>query len=294
MSAITFQDRHIANATEQDLEPAGPVIPVLDNHGYIQLIEAYGRDERIIEAARMSTGKGFKGWGPGPCPDCGGGGVMRSTNEEDDAVEQCSLCHGSGRVPGDEKLLRFLYEHAHHTPFEMAGAIIEVQAPIMVFREWHRHRTQSYNEMSARYIPLPDVNYLPSIARCLMVSTANKQAGRAAGAGELTHTQVIDWMVRLESVYTYAQSVYQQGLDVGIPKELARLSVPVGRYTRMRAAANLRNWLAFMTLRCDENAQWEIRQYANALAGILFERFPRTLTLWAEQHIPGFKRTVYV
>ena len=81
-------------------------IPILD-HGYLKLIEHWGSDERIIESARMSTNKGFLGW-------------------------------GTGDKPGDEKLLRYLYEHKHMTPFEMAGLIIEVKAPIMVFREWHR------------------------------------------------------------------------------------------------------------------------------------------------------------
>ena len=116
-------------------------VELLD-HGYLSLVETWGSDERIVEAARMSTGKGFLGW-------------------------------GTADAPGDEKLLKFLSDNAHATPFEMAGLIVEVQAPIMVFREWHRHRTQSYNEMSARYTPLPDVNYLPSVERS---STRRAQA----------------------------------------------------------------------------------------------------------------------
>ena len=81
---------------------------VLD-HGYVELVESWGSDERIVEAARMSTGKGFLGWGP----------------KEDGSA-------------GDEKLLKFLWENKHATPFEMGGMVIEVQAPIFVFREWHR------------------------------------------------------------------------------------------------------------------------------------------------------------
>src|SRR5690606_17419484 len=126
---------------------------VLD-HGYVRLVEAWGSDERIIEAARMSTGKGFLGWGP----------------KED------------GK-PGDEKLLRYLWEHKHATPFEMAGLIVEVQAPIFVLREWHRHRTQSFNELSARYVPMPDLDYMPTVERVLMPPDGkNKQAGRIGGA----------------------------------------------------------------------------------------------------------------
>ena len=119
---------------------------ILDN-GYVQLVDTWGSDISIVEAARMSTNKGFKGWGT-----------------ED--------------TPGDEKLLRYLYENQHATPFEMAGMVIEVGAPIFVFREWHRHRTQSYNELSARYVPMPNENYLPTMERIIdgAAATGNKQA----------------------------------------------------------------------------------------------------------------------
>jgi thymidylate synthase (FAD) len=188
-------------------------------------------------------------------------------------------------VQGDEKLLAFLYNNRHATPFEMAGLVIEVQAPIMVFREWHRHRTQSYNEMSARYVPLPDVNYMPMVERCMIVSATNKQAGSVKGADELTHEGVLAWLEELAEVYRHAERVYQSGLAKGIPKEIARLPVPVGRYSRMRAQATLRNWLAFLTLRSDhvlsgKAAQFEIRQFANEVSNIIQQTFPRTHALF--------------
>lgn len=240
-----------------NLEPEGPKIELLD-HGYIQLIEHWGADERIIEAARMSTDKGFKGWGPQPATD-----------------------PTAAPAAGDEKLLRYLYEHHHDSPFEFAGAIVEIQAPIIVFREWHRHRTQSYAEMSARYTPLPDFNYMPTPERCLMVSGTNKQAGAVTGG--LTHGLVLIWLDQLAELYEHAEQIYQNGLAFGIPKEIARLPVPVARYSRMRAQANLRNWLAFLTLRMDPAAQWEIRQYANTLCEILRPVFPRTMELFMEK-----------
>lgn len=167
------------------------------------------------------------------------------------------------------------------TPFEMAGAIIEVQAPIFVFREWHRHRTQSYNEMSARYAPLPDVNYVPSFHRVMMnADGTNKQAGTVAGAAVLTDIPAQRWREKLEDVYKAQEALYQEGLSIGIPKELARLVLPVGRYSRMRASSNLRGWMNFLTLRQASNAQWEIRQYAGALNGILKPLFPRTMELF--------------
>jgi|SRR6185312_7916260 len=233
---------------------SGHTLPLFD-HGYVKFIEHWGNDERIIEAARMSTGGGFKGWGPKP--------------------------DGS---PGDEKLLRYLYENRHATPFEMAGMVIEVKAPIMVFREWHRHRTQSYNEMSARYMPLPNANYTPTIHRCLRMDSKNRQAGRAKGAGELTHEQALDWLSQLQTCYDVCEQTYQNGLALGVPKELARLPVPVGRYSVMRASANLRNWLAFLTLRMDKKAQEEIRCYATTVGLFIAELFPRTWNLFLSGH----------
>lgn len=253
-------------------------IPILD-HGYVELIETWGSDERIVEAARMSTGKGFKGWGD-ICQDC--------YQWPDDIAPSCVYCKGKGYIPGDEKLLKYLWDHKHATPFEMAGMVIEVQAPIMVFREWHRHRTQSYNEMSARYEPLPDVNYMPTAERCLIVNGANKQANAIKGSDDLTHESALAWLCELAEVYDHTERVYQSGLRRGIPKELARLPITVGRYSRMRASANLRNWLAFLTLRSDcvpegAPAQWEIRQAANAVAKFVELKFARTHELFVKR-----------
>ncbi len=270
--------------------------PVLD-HGYLKTIEAWGSDETIVEAARMSTGKGFLGWGELRC-NCGAVSTTAAyaTTEsdggrprlfKDDSGGRCPTERGGAHValpdqkPGDEKLLRYLWEHKHATPFEMAGMVIEVQAPIFVFREWHRHRTQSYNEMSARYVPLPDVNYVPTVDRLLMNSKSNKQAGTVAGADVLTPETAEAFLGVLREMYADQEDLYQAALKSGVPKELARIHLPVGRYSRMRASANLRNWLAFLTLRMAPEAQWEIRQYANAVGAIVAERFPRTWALFA-------------
>lgn len=221
---------------------------VLD-HGYVKFIESWGSDEAIICAARMSTSKSFLGWG---------------TNEK----------------PGDEKLLKYLYENKHSTPFEMAGLVIEVQAPIFCFREWHRHRTQSYSELSARYTPLPDLNYVPTVERLLLNSKTNKQAGTIKDAKELTEAGAQAFREELDRMYNLQEAMYQHSLRSGVPKELARIMLPVGRYSRMRASANLRNWMLFMTLRLAPGAQYEIREYAKAVAKILREIFPRTMELF--------------
>lgn len=219
---------------------------VLD-HGYVKLIETSGRGEAdipeagIIEAARQSTQGTFRGWA------------------------------------SDEKLLAYLYKHKHSTPFEFADMTLEVQLPIMVVREWQRHRTQSYNEMSARYEPLPELCYMPSLARVMMnAGGSNKQAGTIAGADQLTEENALRWLDMLSDHYAESSAEYKHALQIGIPKEIARLTMPVGQYTRMRAKANLRNWLGFLTLRLDPAAQWEIREYAIAVSKIVEQEFPRT------------------
>lgn len=236
-------------------------IDVLD-HGYVQFIEAWGvgtegdmgedpdhwdYEVGIIEAARQSTQGNFRGW------------------------------------EKDIKLLTYLYQNQHSTPFEFAGMVIEVQAPLFVFREWHRHRTQSYNEMSARYSPLPDLNYVPTVERLLKKNDANKQAGAIKGSAELDEVGARAFQRKLRAVYAEDERHYQDALTDGVPKELARVLLPVGRYSKMRASANLRNWLAFMTLRCAPGAQEEIRVYADAIANIVGEVFPHTFHLWAKQ-----------
>ena len=228
-----------------------PRISVLD-HGYVEGIESWGSDEAIVSAARMSTQKGVTGW-------------------------------GTPEKPGDEKLLGFLWRNKHSTPFEFCGMTVEVQAPLFVFREWHRHRTQSYSEASARYSPLPDLNYVPTVERLMAnAKDGNKQAGTIKDAEELTPELAAEFQKSLEYTYSHAEAVYQSALRKGVPKELARIHLPVGRYSKMRASSNLRNWLGFLALRLPGNAQYEIRVYARAVKVLLEDRFPRTLALFEE------------
>jgi thymidylate synthase (FAD) len=260
-------------------------IPLLD-HGYLKLVEFWGSDESVICAARMSTDGAFKGWGCWKCDTCGLELDYKQGHTSEPGV-MCSNEVAFARIPRDEKLLRYLWENRHHTPFEMAGLTIEVQAPIFVFREWHRHRVPfSYNELSARYTPLPDLNYIPTVVRLMInAGTSNKQAGTIKGAEALSVEAAQAFRENLEDMYGRAQLLYERALASGVPKELARVHLPVGRYSRMRASANLRGWLNFLSLRMASGAQWEIRQYANALGDVIKEIFPRTWELFAE----GFK-----
>jgi len=249
---------------------------VLD-HGYIQLIETMGSDERIIEAARMSTGGGFKGWGP-ICRDCG---EQYGAYPTDCPATQE---HGHRWGHGDERLLRYLWTNRHTSPFEMCEAVFEIKAPIFVARQWMRHRTQSYNEASARYAPLATEDYVPSVERLLNVDTANKQA-QGTGAA-LDETEAMHCSDDIDRAFEYAADVYRGLLKSGVPKELARCVLPVSRYTVFRAKANLLNWLKFVGLRSDSHAQWEIRQYSDQVAALLETSFPRTLALFNEGRAP--------
>lgn len=286
----------------------GEKVKVLD-HGYVRLVEAWGSDMAIVEAARMSTSKGFLGWDAESTWRCDLCNYAMYVDHNDKAriVEHSvpypiqsadyyniapefrqTTLHRMKYVEGhdgDLKLLRYLWQHKHHTPFEMAGITIEVQAPIFVFREWHRHRTQSYNEMSARYVPMPDVNYVPSDARLVGTTShneRNKQAGSVKGSEALTASSMSYFQEQLREAYEDCESLYQSALGRGVPKELSRLCIPVGRYSKMRASANLRNWLGFLALRLPATAQWETRQYAEVVSGIIMGRFPRVHQLFSE------------
>lgn len=218
-------------------------IKVLD-HGYVRLIDSMGTDETIIEAARMSTGRGFEGW------------------------------------EKDAKLLEFLYANRHMTPFEMCELHVEVKAPLFVFREWHRHRTWSYNEMSARYVQMPNEHYVPSEdrMRASAAGGSNKQ-GSVAGLGDaIVKGAIIGFAEEQQTIYEQ----YEHHLVRGLAKEVARINTPVARYSVMRAKTDLRNVLAFLALRLPANAQWEIRQYAEALAEIVRSIWPRTYALFDE------------
>lgn len=146
----------------------------------------------------------------------------------------------------------------------------------------------SYNEMSARYSELPNLFYIPSVERLMAgaQSKANKQGSQEGFSAK----EAFDLRGDLIHATQCSREAYQRLLRAGLSRELARLVVPVNQYSRMRASANLRNWLAFLTLRQDPSAQWEIRQYANAVASLVKALFPRTFDLFSP--IPSFNQSL--
>lgn len=171
----------------------------------------------------------------------------------------------------DLKLMRFLADHKHMTPFEHQSATFRVVAPLFVFREWHRHRTQAYNEMSMRYTDDPVGKYhVPKEFR--QQASRNKQAS-AGNIPEHNHWKAD---ATLRAAYAFALKSYEDLQSLGVCREQARMVVPVGNYSEMYATASLRNWFGFWVLRESQEAQYEIRVYAEAIDKILSEIWPES------------------
>lgn len=168
----------------------------------------------------------------------------------------------------------------HSTPFEAVTMTFEIFAPIFVFRQWHRHRTQSYNELSARYRELPEVYYLPTPEQIGSQSTSSKQ-GRQLGDEEMYDQRSQELGVFDEHCQS-AFKLYRHLLSKGWPKELARGVLPFVTYSHMFATMNLLNFYKFATLRADEHAQYEIRVYAEAMIGMVGMLAPVATSLFIE------------
>lgn len=228
----------------------GAPIPLLD-HGSIRYIAHMGDDQTPLEAARMSTGNPT--------------GV--------DAAK-------------DAATRDYLWRHAHATPFEMTALQIEVQCPIFVAREWMRHRVPfSYNEYSQRYSEALELYYVPSDERVASAgqSTTNKQ-----GSGEaLDPATVAAFRASVAQEQQEQREAYRGYLDDGIARELSRLNMPVSNYTRFRVQSNLRGWFNFISLRIRDNAQYEIRVYAQAIADLIKLVWPASWAVYEEHTLEG-------
>ena len=167
----------------------------------------------------------------------------------------------------DKGLMNYLAKHKHMTPFEHQSATFKIVCPLFVAREWMRHRTQSYNEVSMRYSSDPVGKfYYPQKWR--MQAERNKQSS----AGEVKNQEECTKV--LSDAYENALTTYKKLLALGVCREQARSIIPVGNYTEFYATANLRNWMHFYELRIAPEAQWEIRQHARCIGEILSAIWP--------------------
>jgi thymidylate synthase (FAD) len=241
---------------------------VLD-HGLVRLLDPFmGSDLSIVRAARVSYDAAW-----------------RAGDEEDKDLKLMRRLW-SGKPSSYTGPLPELPKHS--TPFESCCMTFEVMAPIFVFRQWHRHRTQSYNELSARYRELPETYYIPSIEIVGKQSANNKQ-------GRENETNMDTVMRRAQQISRQAEhtakgfELYRELLADGWPKELARVHLGVGVYSHMFATMNLLNFFKFANLRADPHAQYEIRVYAEAMVDMVADICPVAVALFREANdIPEF------
>lgn len=190
-------------------------------------------------------------------------------------VSAARVSHGNEDKTGDDpqkdlKLMRFLAEHKHFSPFEHQSATFLIEAPLYVAREWMRHRTQAFNEISMRYTSDPsDTYYIPDTFRAQ--AAKNKQSSE----GEVGKPR--DAKAAYEQAIENAKGWYDDLLQAGVAREIARGVLPTAMVTRFYATANLRNWAHWYKLRIDAGAQEEIRHYAREVDKALKALWP---TAW--------------
>jgi thymidylate synthase (FAD) len=210
--------------------------PVLD-HGFVRVIDYMGDDSAIVQAARVSYGRGTK------------------------------------RVQEDVGLIRYLMRHRHTTPFEMCEIKFHVKLPIFVARQWIRHRTASVNEYSARYSILDKEFYIPSPDHLAAQSVTNRQGRGTVLQGEEAAEVLSVLREDAERCYAHYAQMLNEGEDAdpnrrGLARELARMNLTLNTYTQWYWKTNLHNLFHFLSLRADPHAQYEIRVYADVMMGM--------------------------
>lgn len=231
---------------------------VLD-HGFIRVVDYMGDDAAVVQAARVSYGRGTK------------------------------------QTSQDRGLINYLMRHFHTTPFEMAEIKIHVKLPIFVARQWIRHRTASVNEYSARYSVLDREFYIPSRDAIAAQSTNNRQ-GRAEILSEAEARTVLD-ILRSDAERNYDHyldllNTDEHGSPIdasrsGLSRELARINLSLNYYTQWYWKTNLHNLMNFLRLRADKHAQYEIRAYADILMNVLEQWVPLTHAAFREHRLDG-------
>lgn len=204
-------------------------IPVLDK-GFVRLVDYMGGDARIVQTARVSYGEGTK--------------TLRQ----------------------DAGLIDYLLRHEHTSPFEHVIFELHCKMPIFVARQWIRHRTARLNEISGRYSVMKKEFYVPPREQISLQSSDNKQGRETKSVPPELQDNVLD-LLRQDQSSSYTN--YEEILTDGIARELARINLPLSMYTEWYWQMDLKNMLHFLKLRMDSHAQWEIQEYARAIAEIV-------------------------
>ncbi len=212
------------------------------NHGFIRVVDYMGSDSAIVQAARVSYGKGTK------------------------------------QISQDEALIKYLMRHHHTTPFEMCEIKFHVKLPIFVARQWIRHRTANVNEYSARYSILDNEFYTPKPEQVAKQSDNNKQGSGEAFDPD-TSKEIIDSLIN-DSNLVYSH--YEKFIEQGLAREIARTNLMLNYYTQFYWKIDLHNLLHFLKLRADKHAQYEIRVYAEVMLDIIKKWVPLAYNAFVE------------
>ncbi|MAP24216.1 MAG: thymidylate synthase (FAD) [Rickettsiales bacterium] len=246
-------------ATSPELEAVlGKAFPVLD-HGFVRVVDYMGDDAAVVQAARVSYGKGTK------------------------------------KKSADQGLINYLMRHRHTTPFEMCEIKFHVKLPIFVARQWIRHRTASVNEYSARYSILDREFYTPTEDNLAAQSTINKQGREELLQGAEAERAL--YLLKRDAEQSY--QTYEELLNCredgeiinennkGLARELARMNLNLSYYTQWYWKTNLHNLMHFLSLRADSHAQYEIRVYADVMVDILKKWMPLSYEAFVEHRMNG-------
>ena len=234
-------------------------IPVLD-HGFVRVVDYFGDDGAIVQAARVSYGQGTR------------------------------------KVSDDRNLIRYLMRHRHTTPFEMCEIKFHVKLPIFVARQWIRHRTANVNEYSARYSILDREFYVPELEQLAPQSAQNRQ-GRGEALDE---ADALKAQSAISALSSYAYETYLLLLNedtatgkaidperAGLARELARMVLPTNTYTQWYWKVDLHNLFHFLSLRADPHAQFEIRAYADRMLEIVEKWVPLAAEAFRDYRMTG-------
>ena len=233
-------------------------LPVLD-HGFIRVVDYMGDDTSIVQAARVSYGKGTK------------------------------------KVSTDSGLIKYLMRHWHSTPFEMCEIKYHVKLPIFIARQWIRHRTANVNEYSARYSILDKEFYLPEPNHLAAQSKKNRQGRGDVLKGEQAK-KVLDLLKSdAEKTYENYEIMLNQRYDgsvidenkIGLARELARMNLTLNTYTQWYWKTDLLNLMNFLRLRADDHAQYEIRAYADVMLDTVKKWVPITYEAFMDYRVGG-------
>jgi thymidylate synthase (FAD) len=233
-------------------------LPVLD-HGFVRVIDYMGDDASVVQAARVSYGRGTR------------------------------------KISEDAGLIRYLMRHRHTTPFEMAEIKYHVKLPIFVARQWIRHRTANVNEISARYSILDNEFYIPAPAQLAAQSAVNRQGRGAVLEG--AEAALVMRLLREDAARSYEHYADMLNEDEagdpvdpsrqGLARELARMNLSLNFYTQWYWKTDLHNFMHFLSLRADAHAQYEIRVYADAMLDVLDRWVPHTAEAFRQYRLGG-------